>query len=133
MEKIKFLSLWILISGIIISIIGIAHNSFAPVMYHKMLTVESVKDLTPGFIYFFVLGGSAFLFAGLLSIFSSFGLKKTEKWAWVIAISSGIFVAIGSIAAIAFAKFGNPMIYIQGICAISNIVLLLIFKKAFKN
>lgn len=131
--KKKILRLWILVSGIIISIIGLAHNSFAPAMFRAMQNDQLMGDKTAGFIYFFVLTGTAFFFAGLLTIYSSIGLKNSEKWALIIAISSGIFVALGAISAVLFANFGNPLIYTMGICAILNIVLLLVFSKAFKK
>ena len=119
--------------GIIIAIIGIIHCSFAPIMYKQMMKEGTFKDKVPGFVYFFVFGGFAVLFAGLLTIYSSLGLKKSEKWALVIAISSALFVALGGIGAVTFAKFGNPMIYVMSISAISNILLLLLFYRGFKN
>jgi hypothetical protein len=69
------------------------------------------------------------MFLGLLTIYSSFALKRKEKWAIIITISSGIFIAAGNILAITFAKFGNPLIYVGLICAVSNVILLLIFSK----
>jgi uncharacterized membrane protein HdeD (DUF308 family) len=129
MKKRRFVSRWILAMGIIIAIIGIIHTSFAPAMYQQMLKDDTLKDKAAGFVYFFALGGFAFLFAGILTIFSSFGLKKSEKWAWLIAISAGLFVALGGISAVTFAEFGNPMIYVMSISAISNVFLLLIFYK----
>jgi len=129
MDRRKFISRWILVTGIIISLTGILHISFTPAMYQQMLKDEIVKDKAPGFAYFFAFCGFAVLYAGLLTIYSFFGLKKSQKWARVIAISAGLFVALGGISAIAFAKFGNPMIYIMFICALSNLFLLLIFYK----
>jgi hypothetical protein len=133
MNKIKFISRWIFVAGIIITIIGIIHSSFAPIMYQQMMKDETLKDKVPGFIYFFAFSGFAILFAGLLTIYSSLGLKKSEKWAWLIAISSSLFVALGGIGAVTFAKFGNPMIYAMSISAISNVLLLLLFYREFKN
>lgn len=132
MERRKFLSRWILISGILISIISLLHNAFAPAMYQQMMDDISVRDKAAGLIYFFVLGGTAFLFAGFLTIYSSIALKRSERWAWVIALSSGLFVAIGQISAVLIARFGNPLIYAAGICSISNVIILLIFKNTFK-
>ena len=118
--------------GIIIALIGIIHTCFTPMIYRQMLKDEAVKDKAAGFAYFFAFSGFAISYAGLLTIYSSFGLKKSEKWALLLAISAGLFVAIGGISAIAFAKFGNPMIYIMSISAISNVFLLLIFSWAKK-
>jgi uncharacterized protein YpmB len=127
MNRRKFISRWILITGIIIALTGILHISFTPAMYQQMLKDETVKEKAPGFAYFFAFAGFAVIYAGLLTIYSFFGLRKSEKWARPIAISAGLFVALGGISAIAFAKFGNPLIYIMCVSAISNLVLLPFF------
>ncbi|MBN1391723.1 MAG: hypothetical protein JW947_02850 [Sedimentisphaerales bacterium] len=98
-----------------------------------MMKDETLKDKARGFVYFFVFGGFAVIFVGLLTIYSSLGLKKSEKWAWLIATSSTLFVAIGIIGAVTFAKFGNPMIYIASISSISSVLLLLLSYRGFKN
>ena len=133
MDMGKFVSRWILVTGIIIVLIGVVHSSFAPMMYQQMMKDEAIKDKAMGFVYFFAFDGFAIVFAGLLTVFSSFGLKKSEKWAWLIAISSTLFVAIGMIGAVTFAKFGNPMIYVASVSSISSVLLLLFFYKDFKN
>ena len=133
MDRGKFGSHWILVTGIIITLIGIVHTSSAPMMYQQMMKDEAIKDKVPGLVYFFAFDGVAVIFAGLLTVFSCFGLKKTEKWAWTIAISSGLFVALGSLGAVAFAEFTNPMIYAMGISAVSNVFLLLIFYRNFNK
>jgi hypothetical protein len=82
---------------------------------------ETLKDKAPGFAYFFAFCGFAIFYAGLLTIYSSSGLKKSEKLAQLLSISTGLFVAFGGISAITLAKFGNPMIYIMSrIGAISS-------------
>ena len=128
MDRRKIISRWILITGIIIALIGILHISFTPAMYQQMLKDEAVKDKAAGFAYFFAFCGFAVLYAGLLTIYSFFGLKKSQNWARPIAISAGLFVAIGGISAVALAKFGNPLIYVMCISAISNLFLLLIYR-----
>ena len=129
MDRRKFISRWVLVTGIIIALIGILHISFTPAMYQQMLKDQMLKDKAPGFAYFFAFCGYAVLYAGLLTIYSFFGLKKSEKWARPIAVSADLFVAIGGISAIAFAKFGNPLIYVMCISAVSNLFLLLIFHR----
>jgi small-conductance mechanosensitive channel len=133
MNKIKFISRWVFVVGIIITIIGIIHSSFAPIGYQQMMKDETLKDKARGFVYFFAFGGFAIIFAGLLTIYSSLGLKKSERWAWLIALSSTLFVAIGMIGAVTFAKFGNPMIYVASISSILSVFLLLLFYRNFKN
>jgi len=95
-----------------------------------MLKDQTLEEKAPGFAYFFAFCGFAVLYAGLLTIYSWLGLRKSEKWAWVIAISAGLFVALGGISAIAFAKFGNPLIYVMSISAILNLFLLLILHRS---
>ena len=130
MDRRKFISRWILVTGIIIAVIGILHISFTPAMYQQMLKDQTLKEKALGFAYFFAFCGFAVLYAGLLTIYSWLGLRKSEKWAWVIAISAGLFVALGGISAIAFAKFGNPLIYVMSISAILNLFLLLILHRS---
>ena len=133
MNRRKFIGWWVLVTGVIIALIGIIHVSFTPVMYQQMLNDETlderVKEKAPGFAYFFAFSGFAVVYAGLLTAYSSIGLKKSEKWAWITAGSAGLFLAIGGISAITFAKFENPMIYAMSISAISNVLLLLIFHR----
>ena len=137
MDRRKFISRWVLVTGVIIALIGIIHSSFTPVMYQQMMNDETIdetlKDKAPGLAYFFAFCGFAVIYAGLLTIYSSFGLKKSEKWALLLSISASLFLAIGGIGAIAFAKFGNPMIYVMSISAISNVLLLLIFYRGYRN
>lgn len=132
MDKVKFISRWIFVAGVVITIIGIIHSSFAPIGYQQMIKDETLKDKALGFVYFFAFCGFAIIFAGLLTIYSSLGLKKSEKWAWLVATSSTLFVAIGMIGAVTFAKFGNPMIYVASISSISSVLLLLFFYRDFK-
>lgn len=130
MDRRKFISRWVLVTGIIIALTGIIHVCAAPAGYQQMMKDEVVKDKAAGFVYFFAFCGFAILYAGLLTIYSSLGLKKSEKWALLLAISAGLFVTLGGISAIAFAKFENPMIYIMSISAMSNVFILLIFSGA---
>lgn len=128
--KIKqFTSRWILITGIVFCLIGIAHNSFAPEMYKTLQTEPLLKDKAQGLIYFFIVMGSAIILCGFLSIFSSSGIKKSEKWGKTIALSAAVFIALCAFTAIIFADFSNPLIYVMGICAFLNIAFLLIFFK----
>lgn len=128
MRKTNFLSRWILISGIIISLIGLIHIAMTPGMSQHMGNSNELKKYVPGFIYFFVLAGASFFFCGVLTIYSSIGLRKTERWSFVVALTSGIFIVLAQTSAIVFAKFGNPLIYLCGVCSISNIIILLIFR-----
>ena len=103
------------------------HLCATPIGYQQMLKDEAVRDKAAGFAYFFAFCGFAVLYAGLLTVYSSFGLKKAEKWARPVAVSAGLFVALGGISAVVFAKFGNPLIYVMSISAVSNLFLLLLF------
>lgn len=98
-------------------------------IYKKIKEMDRSKFISAGFAYFFAFNGLAILFADLLSAYSSIGLKKSQSWARLIAISSGLFAVIGGIGAVGFAKFGNPLIYVMSICAASNVLLLLIYFK----
>jgi hypothetical protein len=129
----KLLRKWILISGIIISIIAIIHNIMGILMYPDMMKAQTIQKLANGFVYFFILGGTSFLFAALLMLFSLKGLKKSEKWAWTQSFCSAIFISLTQVGALTFGKFRNPLIYIVAVCSISSIVILILNIKNFKN
>lgn len=127
MKKLTFY--WILISGVIISLTGILHNIAAPGMYRAMKNDPAIQDKAEGLLYFFIFMGTSVLYAGLLTVFSSFGVKKSAGWAWTIAFSSGIFIFLGALAAIFYARFANPLIYAMGFGGLSNVVVLLLSGK----
>jgi hypothetical protein len=43
------------------------------------MKTQTIQKFANGFVYFFILGGTSFLFAALLMLFSLKGLKKSEK------------------------------------------------------
>ncbi len=134
MKNVKFVTWWILVSSILICIIAITHNLFAIGIYEHLMVgdpnlVEAANDImrekATGFVYFFVMSGTALLFAGLLSLYSLRGLKRSDKWAWIIALSSSLFVAIANGGAIPIFG-GNPLIVAIFLCGLSNVVILLL-------
>ena len=134
--KIKFISYWLLVSGILISLTGLLHIAATPMMYHQMhndppIQIPAIQDRIHGFVYFFVVSGLFFLFAGLITAFAAIRFKRKENSAWIIIAGSGIFVAFSALGGIIYAKFGNPLIYLDVICSLSNLILLLLSIKSF--
>ena len=128
-NKSKLVSTWTLVTGILIALIGITHSSFTPMFYRQLLQVDAFADKAAGFIYFFAFMGFAIFFAGLLIVYAASGLKRGERWAWVIAQGSNGFVFIGGVCAIIFGGFTNPLIYIISAAAVLNFVMLLLYHR----
>jgi hypothetical protein len=118
-------------AGILIAIIGVLHCCFAPMMFAQMQQVEALKDKAEGMIYFFVIGGIAFSYCGLLITGTSKNLLKHDKWSHLIPTSAMVFISAGGITAVTFAKFGNPLIYAMTFLGLSSLLLVIVSKVVF--
>ena len=125
----RFASRWILGAGLLVTVIGAIHSAFAPSVYRSLLT-GSMEEQAAGFVYFFALGGAAFMYAGLSMTYASRGLRRSEGWARVIALGAGAFTLLGSLSAIVLGGYPNPLLYVTALCAASSIVVLLIQRGA---
>lgn len=130
MKKTNLLSRVSLISGIIILLIGIVHNAFAPVIYEQ--ASRDVGDKAIAFVSFFVLVGAAVIFFGIFLIYSSRGLKRGEFWAWNISLLSSLFIALMGIPIILFLKI-NFLHVIMLAGAILNLIVLLSYRRVLLN
>ena len=125
--------LWTRIMGALIAIIGVVHCVFTPATYHMFLkivaptiTSEMARGGALRFAYFFALAGVMAIFAGLLMIYASFGLKKSEGWARVISSSASWLMVLFGISAMAIIGKGNFLVWIMTGAAITSGILLLI-------
>lgn len=131
MQRRQIGSYWVLAAGVLIVILGMIHNAATKDVYY------SGYDKLPlhhgwVFIYMFLAVGTAVIFAGGLVIYCSFGLRRSERWSWIIALAVGVFVVIlGSGAMIIMP--GNPFSYIGLALAILEILPLIIFYNEFTN
>ncbi|MFQ6120215.1 MAG: hypothetical protein ACE5KE_10060 [Methanosarcinales archaeon] len=130
MEKGKFGSKWVFIMGILIVILGIIHNGATPLISSDLDILP--KNVMLVMIFMFVGTGTAIIFAGLLTIYCSFGLKKSERMAWVIAMGVGVFIGLLGIGAV-ITMPNNPFAYIMSAFSILVIIPLLIHRKQFKK
>ena len=115
---------WSLIAGILITLIGIAHETAAPMIYKRfgeMLPPDKVMQLA----YFFLVMGLFVIFSGLLTVYASFGLRRTEQWARTIIVWTGVFNVAAGIGGLRVG-FKNPLIYFWILVALSNTILALI-------
>ncbi len=126
MNKAVFQYLWVRIVGIVMIMTGIVHTAATPMAYHKWIEILPQDiDRVWGVVFFFAISGVAVIFAGILMIYSSFGLKKKEKWAKFISLIASLFIVLFGIGAIV-AGMTNPLIWLMIFGGVSNAILLAI-------
>jgi hypothetical protein len=128
MNKSQLVHRWLLITGSIMSLLGIAHLVIAVpmgIVFVKSLPREAALALTLGNIVTAVAVGGA----GLLTIYCASGLKRTERWAWTIAVGVGMFMTMVGIGYVLITP-NNPFAYIAFIVAICDLVPLVLYHKS---
>lgn len=131
MQRRKIGSYWVLVAGILIAILGMIHNAATKEVYY------SGYDKLPThhgwvFIYMFLAVGTVMIFAGGLVIYCSFGLRRSERWSWIISLGVGVFVVI-LVSGAVMVMPGNPFAYIGLALAILEIIPLILFHNEFTN
>jgi hypothetical protein len=129
MSKSKFLSYWVLIFAILLFVLGVIHNTYTPEIYRTAIKALS-KELAITLTYTFVTTGNAMIFMGILAFYTCFGLKRSERWAWVVALSTGIFLALIGVGAI-FLMPDDPFTYVISAIGVVMILPLLLYYKNF--
>jgi hypothetical protein len=130
MDKRKLGSCWVLIAGIWIAVLGLIHCSATPVIFRAgFADLPRADGLV--FIYMFVAMGAAMIFVGLLTVYCSFGLRRSEGWARTVAMGAAVFVALAGVGAVA-SMADNPFAYITLGTALATIAPLLIYRQAFE-
>ena len=130
MDKRKVGSIWVLIIGILIIILGLIHNAATSIVFHMGSFEKLPKEDGLVFIYMYVATGTAVIAAGLLTIYCSFALKKSERMAWTITIAVCIFMILLGIGAI-ITMTDNPFAYIMLVLPLLEIIPLLNYKNEF--
>jgi hypothetical protein len=125
----NILSWWILLMGLAFIFVGTVHNLATDEVY------KAGYDQLPGrlgqiFKLLFILAGSAVIYCGLIVAYSSFWLRKSQFWAWIICLSAGIFMLIFGAPSVMIMP-GNPFAWILLIAAGAEILPLLIFFPQF--
>jgi hypothetical protein len=128
MDKGRLLHRWVLITGSLISLLGIAHLVIAVPMgieFVKSLPVDAAHALTLGNIVTAI----AVFGAGLLTIYCVSGLKRAERWAWTIAVGAGIFMILVGIGYIIVTPH-NPFAYLAFVVALCALAPLMLFRQS---
>jgi hypothetical protein len=128
MNKSKLVYRWLLITGSLIILLGVAHLLIAvPVGIEvvKILPKWAALSLTLGNIVTALAVGSA----GCLTIYCAFGLKRTERWAWTIAVGVGIFITIVGIGYVVVTPY-NPFAYLAFVIALFDLIPLFLFRQS---
>ena len=119
----KTLQHYYLVSGLIIALIGVIHCGFAPMMLKQMQAVEPLKDKATGMVYFFIIGGIAFSYWGLVMAFARKLVIGTSRRACLLPTSAMALIAMSGVTAIVWARFGNPLIYVMTFLSGSSLLL----------
>lgn len=115
-----------LLSGLAYLVVGVAHNAATYVFYHTgfdKLPVE-MGELA---VLLFIATGSSVIFAGLLSMYCSVGLKRHEPWARIMAIGAGLYSALLGAGSLAVMR-DNPFVYILLAAAVIELYVLVPYR-----
>jgi len=127
MNRTTFQSYWVRIAGILIILIGVMHDISTPGIYQRWLDIlpQNYKSRALGMAFFFAVAGAAVIFAGLLMLYASIGLRKSEGWARVIGLGASLFTGLFGITAMAVG-FNNPLVWVMMVAAIASVIVLLV-------
>ncbi len=90
--KIFWVKIIVLAKGIFLILLGLVHNVNAFNAKTDSISKQMPANYSQEFILWYVVGGTAFIFTGILDIFAFFGFKRGESWAWYIVLCSAFFV-----------------------------------------
>lgn len=128
MDKSQLVHRWLLITGSLISLLGVAHLAIAVPMgieVVKYLPKEAALPLTLGNILTAVAVGGA----GFLTIYCASGLKRNERWSWTIAVGAGIFMTLVGIGYVVITP-DNPFAYLALVVALCDLAPLGLYRKS---
>ncbi len=128
--KQKVLSLFSLVGGILVIIIGIAHTAFTPTVYRSSISILQDKALAVA--YFFAVMGIYVILSGWLMVYSSRGLRRLDRWAWTISLSNGLCNVVCGLGAL-IVGIRHSLVLTWFFSALSVAVLCLVFQKAYRS
>jgi hypothetical protein len=131
-EKPKFIPRIVLISGILLLALGIAHSSLLYWEYNNIKTDLPNEVLIKYMAWFFILG----IYLKLLGIFdlmSIKGLRKNQKMAWNYVFVSSIFKIVGTTIALTIIQWEPGPPYMVLILGILCFIPLAMHRKQFIN
>ncbi len=127
MEKKKRASQWVFVAGILIIILGLIHIAATPMVFCMDFGKLPTK-VGLAFIYVFVATGVAVVFAGLLAVYGSIGIKRSERMARPLAVGVGVFMLFVGVGAV-ITMSDNPFAYMGLVLALVEIVPLWIYRQ----
>jgi hypothetical protein len=116
------------VAGALGTLIGILHTAFTPNVHAGYSTVAPERAL--GVAYFFGAMGQYVIFTGLLTVYSAFGLRRGEAWAWRVGLGTAAVNTINGIGAVVVGFCHAPALAWLGASA-SLCVVLLVLRDGF--
>jgi hypothetical protein len=124
-------STWLLVTGILITALGVAHVALTSVVYE-----QGWKDLPPPqprvFLYMYIGAGLALAFAGVLTVRGARALGRGEKWGYGVASLAAWFVILMGVGAVVNMR-SNPFAWAALVVAVLNYVPLAGYRRAFRG
>ena len=123
----------ILISGILNCLLGIVHQVvlyFSYKEYEALITPEADKVLAD-FLLFSIALGITLFFIGLLMIYCYSGMKRGEKWSYVVCIGASVLLLAFTITIGCVIGFDQPVAYVHLVNSILIAIPLILSRKAF--
>ena len=120
-----------IVTGILFLLLGAAHYFIAVPMgieATKTIPATHAAPLTMGNI---VTAISVFM-CGLISLYAITGIKKKERWAWVLSTGSGLYMSMVGIGYISVGP-ENPFAYAAFIIALIELIPSALSYKLFRN
>ena len=131
-EKAKYIPCIVLISGILLLTLGIAHSSLLYWEYTNIKTDLPHDILMKYMAWFFILGIYLKLL-GILDLMSIKGLRKHQKMVWNYVFVSSIFKIVGTTIALTIINWEPGPPYLVLILGIISFIPLIKHRKLFIN
>ncbi len=130
MNRYRLLSWWSVIGGVLVAIIGVLHTTATPMVYKVALT--KIPDKAAGITYFFGVMGLYVIFSGWLMVYSARGLGRSERWAWMIALTNAACNVLAGAGAV-IAGFRHSLVLIWIFVSLSISVLSCFFYRDYRR
>lgn len=125
--------IFILISGILNCILGVAHQVVLYFTYkdYSALITPQAEQVLADFLLFSIGTGITLLFVGLFMIYCYIVIKRGERWAYVIGIGASLLLLSFAAAIWVIMGIDQPIGYIHLLNSLLIGVPLIINRKAF--
>jgi hypothetical protein len=127
----KIGSTWLLITGILVTLLGGAHVALTSFVYEQGWNELPAAEGRV-FIYMYVATGLALAFAGILTVRSARALGRGEKGAYGVATLAGWFVILMGVGAVINMR-SNPFAWAALVVAVLNYIPLVGYRRAFRG